>query len=99
MRYKKLTNAQRSGPLVSIKFPTVVSLFRGVQPSTVRMSMLASRRRRAFSREARSSVTDYSSYVDVGFHRHGKTPTLKASLIQIFRADLLQKSKLFASLI
>ncbi len=42
-------------------------------------------------------MTDDSGHANVGFHRHGKIPTLKISLIQIFRAHLWQKSKLFAS--
>jgi hypothetical protein len=33
-----------------------------------------------------ASAAVYSSYADVGFHRHCKIPTLKISLIQIFMA-------------
>jgi len=38
-----------------------------------------------------------STCADVCLHRHGKIPTLKISLIQIFRAHLWQKSRLFTS--
>jgi hypothetical protein len=41
-------------------------------------------------------MTNDSSYADVGY-RHGKIPTLKISLIQIFRAHLWQKSRLLTS--
>ncbi len=33
-------------------------------------------------------MADDSGHADVGFHRHGKIPTLKISLIQIFCAHL-----------
>ncbi len=33
-------------------------------------------------------MADNSGHADVGFHRHGKIPMLKISLIQIFRAHL-----------
>jgi hypothetical protein len=39
-----------------------------------------------------------STWADLCLHRHGKIPTLKISLIQIFRAHLWQKSRLFTSL-
>jgi hypothetical protein len=39
-----------------------------------------------------------STCADLCLHRHGKIPTLKISLIQIFRAHLWQKSRLFTSL-
>ena len=39
-----------------------------------------------------------STCADVRLHRHGKIPTLKISLIQIFRAHLWQKSRSFTSL-
>ena len=40
-------------------------------------------------------MTDGLSYANVDFYRHGKIPTLKISLIQIFRAHLWQKSMSF----
>ena len=42
-------------------------------------------------------MTDNLVLLILTFHRHGKIPTLKISLIQIFRAHLWQKS-MFTSL-
>ena len=74
MRYKKLTNAQRSG-----------------------LNQIPNRR---FTLWWSPTINRANVYVGfqvqldlTGIFMHGKIPTLKISLIQIFRAHLWQKSK------
>ena len=76
MRYKKLTNAQRSG-----------------------LNQIPNRR---FTLWWSPTINRANVYVGfqvqldlTGIFMHGKIPTLKISLIQIFRAHLWQKSMLF----
>src|SRR5258705_2390390 len=91
MRYKKLTNAQRSGlnQIPNRRFtlwwsPTInrANVYVGfqVQLDLTGIFMLAQSQSQNFS-----FLTTLC--------RHGKIPTLKISLIQIFRAHLWQKNE------
>ena len=93
MRYKKLTNAQRSGlnQIPNRRFtlwwsPTInrANVYVGFQ---VQLDLTG-----IFMYE---SLETTSSVISNEFNhcRHGKIPTLKISLIQIFRAHLWQKSE------
>jgi pre-mRNA-processing factor 8 len=92
MRYKKLTNAQRSGlnQIPNRRF-------------TLWWSPTINRANVYVGFQVQLDLTGiFMSVVFLGglelplilFFRHGKIPTLKISLIQIFRAHLWQKSKL-----
>jgi pre-mRNA-processing factor 8 len=92
MRYKKLTNAQRSGlnQIPNRRFtlwwsPTInrANVYVGfqVQLDLTGIFMLS---------DWWTAIVTVSEL----FLRHGKIPTLKISLIQIFRAHLWQKSAL-----
>jgi pre-mRNA-processing factor 8 len=94
MRYKKLTNAQRSGlnQIPNRRFtlwwsPTInrANVYVGfqVQLDLTGIFMYA---------QIIYVLLAYAGMLIVDFHRHGKIPTLKISLIQIFRAHLWQKS-------
>ena len=89
MRYKKLTNAQRSGlnQIPNRRFtlwwsPTInrANVYVGFQ---VQLDLTG-----IFMYVTRDLVMRFYSLQ----FRHGKIPTLKISLIQIFRAHLWQKS-------
>src|SRR3984885_3911723 len=92
MRYKKLTNAQRSGlnQIPNRRF-------------TLWCSPAINRANFYVGFQVQLDLTGiFMSVVFLGglelplilFFRHGKIPTLKISLMQIFRAHLWQKSKL-----
>jgi pre-mRNA-processing factor 8 len=91
MRYKKLTNAQRSGlnQIPNRRFtlwwsPTInrANVYVGFQ---VQLDLTG-----IFMYVQRASCV--VSVALIYIIRHGKIPTLKISLIQIFRAHLWQKS-------
>jgi len=96
MRYKKLTNAQRSGlnQIPNRRFtlwwsPTInrANVYVGFQVQLDLTGIFMCDR----------VVYPNILVVLMAALRHGKIPTLKISLIQIFRAHLWQKSRLFTS--
>jgi pre-mRNA-processing factor 8 len=96
MRYKKLTNAQRSGlnQIPNRRFtlwwsPTInrANVYVGFQVQLDLTGIFMCDR----------VMCPNILVVLMAALRHGKIPTLKISLIQIFRAHLWQKSRLFTS--
>lgn len=96
MRYKKLTNAQRSGlnQIPNRRFtlwwsPTInrANVYVGFQ---VQLDLTG-----IFMYDPlQKSLLSHTNTLSL---RHGKIPTLKISLIQIFRAHLWQKSESYQS--
>jgi pre-mRNA-processing factor 8 len=96
MKYKKLTNAQRSGlnQIPNRRFtlwwsPTInrANVYVGFQVQLDLTGLFPS------SHFAFALLSDTRG-ISAGIFMHGKIPTLKISLIQIFRAHLWQKANL-----
>ena len=78
--------------LVSTKFPIVASLFGGPPPSTGKLNIVPLYQATINPMNRANVYVGFQVQLDLtGIFLHGKIPTLKISLIQIFRAHLWQK--------
>ena len=78
--------------LDSTKFPIVASLFGGPPPSTGKLNIVPLHETTTNPMNRANVYVGFQVQLDLtGIFLHGKIPTLKISLIQIFRAHLWQK--------